>query len=159
MSQSILDRFSIKSAYHKLSKLPLGNRIFSHLIGWVVPYTGSISPSVEKVEKGYARISMPDHRYVRNHLNSVHAAALMNLGEAASGLALNYDLPPNSKAILKELKMEYIKKARGTLHAEGRCDVPDSNARKEYIATADILDASNTVVAKATATWLVGPKS
>lgn len=159
MSQSILDRVSIKAAYQKLSKFPLGHRVFSHLIGWVVPYTGSISPRVEKVERGFARIWMEDHRYVRNHLNSIHAAALMNLGEAASGLALNYDLPQGSKAILKELKMEYLKKARGRLYAEGHCEVPTSNIKSECIATANILDESNTVVAKATATWLISPKS
>lgn len=157
MAKSILDYCSIKSAYENLSKLPYGKYWFSKMIGFAVPYTGSISPRVEKVEPGFARIAMADYRCVRNHLNSIHAAALMNLGEAASGLALNFQLPAKSKAILTELKMEYFKKARGSLYAEGRCDVPSSNERKAYVATADIYDASNTLVAKATATWLVGP--
>jgi acyl-coenzyme A thioesterase PaaI-like protein len=158
MAKSVLDFFSIKAAYDNLSRLPFGNYLFSKMIGLVVPYTGSIGPRVEKVEPGFSRIHMYDYRCVRNHLNSIHAAALMNLGEAASGLALNYELPENSKAILKDLKMEYFKKARGSLHAEGRCDVPRTNERKEYVATAEIYDASDTLVAKATATWLVGPK-
>jgi acyl-coenzyme A thioesterase PaaI-like protein len=159
MPKSILDRWSIKSVYQKLSRLPGGRWIFSRLIGFAVPYTGSVNPQIEKLERGYSRIWMADNRSVRNHLNSIHAIALMNLGEAASGLALIYDLPSETKAILKDIKMEYFKKARGRLYAEGRCDVPASNVRKECIATAQIYDASNTLVAKATATWLVGPKS
>lgn len=159
MAKSILDRFSIKRAHQRLTKLPFGDRVFSRLIGYFIPYTGTISPYVEKAEAGYACVKMRDRRGVRNHLNSIHAIALMNLAEVASGVALNYDLPAQTKAILKEIKMEYLKKARGTLRAEGRCEVPVTNARREYIATAEIFDASNTIVAKATATWLVGPVS
>lgn len=159
MPKSILDYFSIKSAHSRVSKLPFGGHIFSKLLSYVVPYTGTISPYIERVKPGSATVIMLDRRVVRNHLNSIHAIALMNLGEAATGLALNYDLPKDAKAILKDIKMEYLKKARGKLRAEGRCEIPMSNERKEFLATADIFDASNTIVAKATATWLVGPKT
>jgi acyl-coenzyme A thioesterase PaaI-like protein len=159
MSKSILDQWSIKSAYDKLHNLPMGSSVFNCLIGWMVPYTGSIKPKVEILSSGYSLVSMNDRRPVRNHLKSVHAVALMNLGEAATGLALLYDLPADLRGILTKLSMEYIKKARGRLHAEGRCEMPTSKERKEYIVTAHIYDESKTVVAKATATWLVGPKT
>lgn len=159
MAKSILDRWSIKSVYNKLAPLPMGLSVFSRMIGWMAPYTGTIAPQIEELRPGYSRIGMSDHRVVRNHLRSVHAVALMNLGEVATGLALHYDLPEKSRAILTELKMEYLKKARGRLQAEGHCEIPQSNARKEYLATALIYDESRNVVAKATATWLVGPNS
>src|SRR5688572_16003105 len=121
MSTSILDRWSIRTSYDKLKDLPMGLAIFSRLIGWMAPYTGTITPRVEKLDSGYARISMDDHRGIRNHLSSVHAVALMNLGEVSTGLALHYDLPEGSRAILTKLSMEYLKKARGKLSAEAQC--------------------------------------
>jgi acyl-coenzyme A thioesterase PaaI-like protein len=101
---------------------------------------------------------MRDRPAVRNHLRSVHAVALMNLGEVASGLALLAGLSPRGRAILVHLEMDYVKKARGLLVAECRCPVLADPAEQEVEIRAPIRDAAGEVVATATARWRVGPR-
>jgi acyl-coenzyme A thioesterase PaaI-like protein len=98
---------------------------------------------------------MRDRRAVRNHLSSVHAIALMNLGEVATGTAMLVSVPEGARAIITRLAMDYLKKARGPITADCRCDVTDTLERKEYAVTADLTNAEGEVVARAHATWLV----
>ena len=148
----------IRSYWDRHADMPGGRWIFSKLLGALAPYTGSISPRVIELRAGYALVEMKDRRRVRNHLRSVHAIALMNLGEVASGLALNYGLPPDARAILTGLSIEYLKKARGTLTAEAELEPPRTSAKQEYEIVSTIRDRERETVAIATARWLVGPQ-
>ena len=127
------------------------------MLGFMIPYTGSIHPLVLELRPGYAKVQMRDRRAVRNHLRSIHAIALMNLGEVTTGLAMTLAMPDGARGIVTGLSMEYVKKARGTLTAE--CTAPpfDASVSAQHDFHADILDAGGDVVARATAHWLVGP--
>jgi uncharacterized protein (TIGR00369 family) len=141
-----------------LHRRPAGRWIFSRLLGRTVPYSGTIRPRVEVLEPGHARVTMRDRRRVRNHLDSVHAIAMMNLAELASGLAITTTLPSDARSILTALSIEYLKKARGTLTAECRCAHPDASHRSEQTVEAVIRDEEGDTVARAQARWLVGPR-
>ncbi len=148
---------TLRKTWDRLSKIPGGRKLFGKLVGKMAPYTGTIDPLVIELRRGYARVQMKDRKSVRNHLNSIHAVALMNLAEASSGLAFSYSLPPKSRGILTGLSIDYLKKARGTLTAECHSVIPETNERVEYEVTVVTRDESGAVVTRATAKWLVGP--
>jgi acyl-coenzyme A thioesterase PaaI-like protein len=141
--------------WKRLSRVPGGRRIFSMIIGRMAPYTGTMGARIQELSPGYSRWTLRDRRRVRNHLNSVHAVALVNLAEVASGTAMLTALPPGTRGIVTGLSMEYLKKARGTLTAECRCTVPAIDGETRYDVRADVRDADGEVVARGTVTWLL----
>ncbi len=99
-----------------------------------------------------------DRRKIRNHLRSIHAIALCNLGEMVTGLALMNSLPDNTRGILTGISVDYLKKARGRLTAECFCTIPDSSEQHEYTLRGEIRDTTGDPVATVSARWLIGPE-
>jgi uncharacterized protein (TIGR00369 family) len=143
--------------WRRLSALPGGARLFSRLLGAMAPYTGSIRPQVLELKPGFARVAMRDRRRVRNHLRSLHAVAIANLAEAATGLAVNTALPAEGRGILTSLEVSYLKKARGTLVAECRAPRLEVEENHDVEVETRVMDAGGEVVALARARWRVGP--
>lgn len=144
--------------WNRCVRIPGGRWAFSRLLGLMIPYTGSIGARVEALQPGHARVTLRDRRAVRNHLGSIHALALANLGEVTSGLATIMALPPGTRSIVTELSIDYLKKARGTLTAESRVSVPASiSAPTDVVVTAEITDAGGDAVARTRVRWRLAP--
>ena len=141
--------------WKRLSRVPFGRTLFSIMIGQTAPYTGTIGARVQELAPGYSRWTLKERRKVRNHLRSVHAVALVNLAEVASGTAMLTALPPGTRGIVTGLSMEYLKKARGTLTAECRCEIPTFSGETRYDVRSEVKDESGDVVARATVNWLL----
>ena len=156
MSRSIGPR--LRYYRRTVSDRPGGKWQFSRVLGMIAPYTGSLGGTIQFLEPGHCVVTLPDRRRIRNHLNSVHAIALCNLGEKTTGLALMHSLPENTRGILTGISADYVKKARGLLTAECYCDIPDGNEKCEHTVKSDIRDAEGELVATVCARWLIGPE-
>ena len=141
-----------------LSGKPLGRWVFNRILRFINPYTGALKARIVKLEPGYARLELNDRRAIRNHLNSIHAIALTNLGEFTSGMALISLFEKNMRGIPKDIHIEFIKKARGLLSAECKTSLPVFTAELEHTVEAIISNTDNEVVAKVSVKWLLGYK-
>jgi acyl-coenzyme A thioesterase PaaI-like protein len=140
-----------------LSRYPGGRWVFARFFGLMVPYSGSVGPRIRVLEPGHAEIEIPDRRSNRQHLGSIHAVALINVAEQASGLAMLVGLPDGIRAIVTHISMQYLKKARGPIRAVSTVAVPTVTTDTNIDVTADCLDRDGAVVARATVRWRVGP--
>ena len=147
----------LRAAWRRLSRWPGGKTVFSLLVGRMTPYTGTLGARVEELEPGWCRVTLRDRRRVRNHLASVHAMALANLAELASGLAVLVGLAPGVQGIVTGFSISYEKKARGPLTAECRVSGLAVTAEREQEAAVVISDRQGDVVARATARWRLRP--
>ena len=148
----------LRHYWRLFSRLPGGKWAFSRVLGRYVPYSGSIGAYVQLLEPGRCVATLRERRAVRNHLHSVHAMALANLGELVTGLALLNSLPDNSRAILTGFSIDYLKKARGRLTAECRCSVPADNTGQTVTLAGEITDRAGEAVTRVEARWLIGPE-
>ena len=143
---------------NRLSAIPGGRFIFNRMVAWKIPYSATIGARIVVLQPGYAKLILKDKKSIRNHLNSIHAVALTNFGELTSGLALNTALPANVRGIVINISTEYLKKARGTLVAECRCNPPTVTSDMEYIVEAAIKDQEQETVANVRVVWRLGVK-
>ncbi|MEX2181951.1 MAG: hotdog fold domain-containing protein [Gemmatimonadaceae bacterium] len=143
--------------WSRLSPLPGGQWLFSRIFAMTVPYSGSVGPRIRELAPGHARVEIPDRRSNRQHLGSVHAIALMNAAEMTSGLAMMAGLPEGVRGIVTSLSMTYHKKARGTISAVSRVEIPTVTDDRDFEVRAECFDPSGVLVATGTVRWRLGP--
>ncbi len=147
----------ILEAWRFSRRIPIiGHWLFARLVQRVSPYSSSIFPIFESLESGFCRVALLERRALRNPFQSVHAIALANLGELASGLAFLTTIPENWRGIVTQIQIDYFKKARGKITAECRTEFP--NIVGPFTVGVDLKDGSGEVVARTTATWNIGLK-
>lgn len=144
--------------WNRCIQFPGGRYFFSWAFWAFIPYTGSIRPEIVELRKGFARIRMRDRRFYRNHLKSLHAIAIANLAECASGLSLVPGLSENTQAILVRLELDYLKKGRGLLEGIASCSPPFGSETQDFVVESEVKDRLGETIARAKATWRLGAK-
>lgn len=147
-----------------LQSKPGGRWLFNRLLRLMNPYTGALHANIQVLRKGYAQLELKDRRGIRNHLNSVHAIALTNLGEFTSGMALLSLFSSNMRGIPVEINIQFLKKARGLLTAECQVSLPefgpdidpDIDSDIEHTVVAEIKNSDNDIVAITRVKWKLG---
>ncbi len=149
---------AVRRAWEIAQSVPFGKQIMSRLVGRLAPYTGTIGATIMTLEQGRSVVVLEDRPAVRNHLKCIHAVALVNLAELAGNAALAFSMPSDARFIVAGLSIDYKKKARGRITAEGVCPPITSHERAEYAVHVTMRDEAREVVATSTLRTLVGPQ-
>lgn len=106
-------------AAHLIQRLPrrLHESLLSRLFCSQVRFAGTAGIRIQKLSSDEVRMSLANHRRARNHIGGVHAAAMALLAESASGCMVGMNLPDHKLPLIKTLRMDYLRRARGDLRA------------------------------------------
>jgi acyl-coenzyme A thioesterase PaaI-like protein len=146
--------------YRKFARWPGGRWLFSRALCLRVPYFGTIAPRLTTLEPGRCEATIADRRRVHNHLGTVHAIALCNLAELCAGVLCEASLPPGMRWIPKGMTVQYLKKARGTMHAVATPDIEivQSTAGYDLPITVPVRDPNGEEVFRAHITMWLTPR-
>lgn len=145
--------------FAKLSKQPMGRRLFTWAVCRKAPYFASIQPLVQDLKIGRCEVRMAKRRAVQNHIGTVHAIAMCNLCEMAGGLMIDSSLPKALRWIPKGMTVRYLRKAETDLVAvaEWTPDLGDDYSG-DVVLTVRVRDTAGTVVMEADISMYVSPK-
>jgi hypothetical protein len=152
---------SLLSMYHRFSRWPAGQWLFSRAVCLRAPYFATIAPHIVGLEPGHCEVHIRDRRRVHNHIGTVHAIALCNLAELGAGMMTEASLPASMRWIPKGMTVEYLKKARGTMRAVALPDIPIIESASGYDLPVTVLvrDPQDDVVFRAHIMMWLSPKS
>jgi hypothetical protein len=102
---------TVLDLWKKTSPLPLGSRIFSIAFSQKAPYFATIRPRFTVIEPNHAELVIRKRRGVHNHIGTVHAIALCNGLEAATGALAEASIPRGKRWIPKGMEVAYTAKA------------------------------------------------
>mmetsp|Transcript_3902 Transcript_3902/g.5428 ORF Transcript_3902/g.5428 Transcript_3902/m.5428 type:complete len:210 (+) Transcript_3902:48-677(+) len=148
-----------------LSKLPLGKTVFSGICNLVTPYTGSIGSTVQSLTQEKCVVTMQDRSWLRNPFSSIHAVALTNLGEFASGMALVSYMQhfKGIKGIPTRIDTTFYKKSRGEITATGLVPIQEfknhlEDEQFEIVVTAEMTNSKGEKLAVTKVYWQIRNK-
>lgn len=103
----------------KINVLPdfLRSRALTTFFGKTVKLTGTVGISVDELTEKRAIISVKNKKKVQNHIGSVHAVANILIAESATGYLVGMNIPDTSVPVIKTIKADYVKRAKGDMKA------------------------------------------
>ena len=151
---------SVLALYRRITRWPACQWLFSRGVCWQAPYFASIAPRVGVLEPGRCEATIRHRRKVTNHFGTVHAIALCNLAELAAGLMTDATIPASMRWIPKGMRVEYVKKAVGTMRAVATPDVAAVESEQGYDlpATVVVTDLQGDTVFRAHIAMWVSPR-
>ena len=96
---------------------PLKSIGLTKTFGTIVKFVGTAGVKVESLDFDRAVMSIANKKKVQNHIGGVHAAAMGLLAETATGFVVGINVPDDRVNVIKTLKVDYLKRAKGNLRA------------------------------------------
>ena len=144
--------------YNRLTKLPLGQLLFSKAICLSAPYFSSIKPRINQLKPGLCQVHMKKRRRVQNHLKTVHAIAMCNMAELSAGLMTEVSVPKGARWIPAGMEVQYLKKAKTHLTAVADGSAIDWQTQGDVIVPVTVTDIHENVVFSAQVRMNLKPK-
>ncbi|MBV1774406.1 DUF4442 domain-containing protein [Burkholderiaceae bacterium DAT-1] len=110
----------------------------SKVFGSYIKFAGTAGVDFEEVTQERVICNIANVRKVQNHIKGVHAAAMALVAETASGFAFGMNLPDDKLPLIKSMKIEYLKRAQGSLRAVASL-TPEQVVRVQSEEKGDVL--------------------
>lgn len=123
------------------------------------PISATVGFTLDEVEKGHVVFSMTPGEEHYNPIGSVHGGIFATLLDSAAGCAVHSTLPPGTGYTSLDLNVKFLRKITvdtGRVRAVGTVV---QSGRQTALAQAQLLDATDRVLAHATSTCLLFPLS
>lgn len=124
----------------------VGPSAFSHMACQMAPYFGTINPEISVLTPGRGEVKVPFRKEITNHLASVHAIALCNAAELAGGMMTEVSIPGGARWIPKGMTVEYLAKAKSSIHAIADGSEIDWQTSGDKIVPVEIFDEAGVKV-------------
>lgn len=107
---------SLKKLLDAANKSPLNRWIVNRILWHKIPFNKPHQPTIRAIHANGATIGLAFKKQNKNHLNSIHACALITLAEYTSGLVLLAALGPESYRLI-------MKSIDAVFHYQAKTDV------------------------------------
>lgn len=81
-------------------------------------FAGPARVRVHELTQQRVVMSLANRHKVQNHIKDVHAAAMALLAESATGFVVGMNMPDDKLPLIKNLKVDYLKRTSGGLLEE-----------------------------------------
>ncbi|KAJ3224009.1 hypothetical protein HK099_000386 [Clydaea vesicula] len=147
--------------FDTLTAIPIvGQWLFRMVIKYVSPYT--VSMKNIKIRTGYCVAEIEEQTSLKNPFNSIHAAALINLGEATGGFCVLTMCQKNAefKGIVKSIHADYFKKSKGIITSTSRIEentplLKDGVEEGNILVTSELKDKFGDVTCNVKVEWTI----
>jgi len=104
---------------NNINKLPapLRTQGLTFAVGTAVKFVGTAKVEILEMTPTCLRVRIRNRKRVQIHIGSVHAAAMALLAESATGLVVGMSVPDNRVPVIKSMKVDYVRRAKGDLEA------------------------------------------
>lgn len=142
---------------------PVRVKAQSLVLGNYVPMTGTLGLEFRVLQPGRVEIHVANRRKVRNHIGGVHACTTALAAETATGFAVGLVLPDDKLPLLKTMKVDYVKRGKGDMHAVATLDAESiarlqSEPKGSIDVPVTVTDGSGGEPVKCVFTWAWVPK-
>lgn len=141
----------------------LGGPLRSYLIGRTIPLVGTAGLRIERLDEDEVVVFLANRRPVRNHIGTLHAAAMALVAETASGLALGMHVRDDAIPVIQRMSVHYDKRAQGALRAVARIPPEEivrlhDEPRGELLVPVTVTDAGGQSPIRCEMHWAWRPK-